>query len=155
MIYAIVAIDDKRGMAHDNGIPWDLPSDRKFFHDQVSDKTILMGYGTYVEFTKPMTSKTSYVATSHEVTKPGFTAVTDPHEFLNNAKEDIWVIGGAGLLRAVWDEVEILYATRVKGDFKCTKFLPEFEDDFTLTDRQPTQTENRIDFTIEIWARKE
>ncbi len=154
MIYAIVAIDDKRGMADDNGIPWDLPADKKFFHDQVSDKTILMGYGTYVEFTKPMTNKISYVATSHKVTKPGFTAIADPHTFLKNAKEDIWVIGGAGLLATVWDEIETIYATRVKGDFKCTKFLPEFEGDFTRIDKQPTKKEDRIDFTFEIWQRK-
>lgn len=31
MITAIVAHDEKYGIATDNGIPWDIPQDRRYF----------------------------------------------------------------------------------------------------------------------------
>jgi len=154
MVFAVVAIDEKRGLADDNGIPWDLPTDKKYFRDLVKDKDILMGYGTYVEFTKPMTTGKSFVATSKAITKSGFIIVDDPTQLLQNAKSDIWVIGGAGLFDAIWQLVDILYVTQIKGDFGCTKFMPEYTDDFVRIKKEIPLIENGATFWYEVWERK-
>ena len=154
MVFAVVAIDEKRGLADDNGIPWDLPTDKKYFRDLVKDKDILMGYGTYVEFTKPMTTGKSFVATSKAITKSGFIIVDDPTQLLQNAKSDIWVIGGAGLFDAIWQLVDILYVTQIKGDFGCTKFMPVYTDDFVRIKKEIPLIENGATFWYEVWERK-
>jgi dihydrofolate reductase len=154
MIYAVVAIDDNRGIADNKGIPWDLPTDRKYFRDKVRDKNILMGYGTYREISPFSHTKSNLVATSRSFPETGFISVKNAHKYLQKSQEDIWVIGGAGLFANVWNKIEILYLTKVEGDFNCTKFLPEYEHDFDLTEQYPPIKENSITFHYEVWTRK-
>lgn len=151
MIYAIVAVDDKNGLAIENGLPWDLPTDRHYFRDKVKNQTILMGSGTYKELKDPLSAKKNLVATSQAVRKAGFIAINHPTEYLDNVQEDVWVIGGAGLFKSVWDKIDILYLTKIQGDFKCTKFLPEYADSFTLQYRSGLLKENGIKFRFEVW----
>lgn len=145
-------------MANDKGIPWNLPTDRKYFGDKTATGTILMGYGTYLEFETPFHGHTNYVATSaHTQLKPGFEPVADVQKFLQDAKksqEDVWNIGGAGLLATTLDYVDELYLTQLEGDFHCTKFLPEFKNTFTLVSESEPHTENGITYRFQIWRHK-
>ena len=154
MVYAIVAVDDKRGLANDKGIPWDLSIDRKYFRNKVKNKNILMGYGTYLEIKTLFSTRLNLVATSKKVTKPGFKAVNDAVHFLKKAQQDIWVIGGANLFESVWNEIDIIYLTKVTGDFNCTKFLPKYIGSFELEFKGKMLKENGISFHFEIWSRK-
>ena len=155
MIYAIVAIDEKRGMADDNDIPWMLPTDKKYFREQTSGGTMLMGYGTYVKFKDPLPTRRNLVASNKEVgLRPGFELVNDARQFLNDAKDDIWVIGGPALLDTTLDLIDKIYITQLKGDFNCTKFMPEYEHSFELAEAGEWQQENSITFRFEVWKRK-
>ncbi len=155
MIKAIVAIDNRRGMANDKGIPWHLPSDLKYYRNQTLNGAILMGYGTYKEFAKPFHDRLNYVANPEKVDlKPGFKCVTDARQFLKDFKDDIWVIGGAGLIHEIMDLIEELYITQLQADFKCTKFLPEFKDKFELASESDPITENDVTYTFQVWKRK-
>ncbi|MBI1857353.1 dihydrofolate reductase [Candidatus Saccharibacteria bacterium] len=86
MIRFIAAIDDKRGIANDHGIPWQgkIPSDVRYYRDKLRTATILMGYGLYQELTKPYPGVSNYVATyeQNEVLKSGFEPVYDARRFL-------------------------------------------------------------------------
>ena len=61
MIRAIAAIDNKNGLASETGIPWDLPTDRAFARKMTEGSNLLMGYGTYIEFSKPDKIYPSYL----------------------------------------------------------------------------------------------
>jgi len=156
MIRFIAVIDSKYGMANDHGIPWQglIPTDTKFFREKTRHNNVLMGFVTYKEFDKPLSDRENYVAVpSREKIRHGFKQTHDPREFLKRAKEDVWVIGGAGLFASVLDLADELYITRVEGDFKCTKFFPKFEQDFTLAEQSKPSTENDIIFHFEIWKK--
>ncbi|MGH7238983.1 MAG: dihydrofolate reductase [Candidatus Saccharimonadales bacterium] len=154
MIRAIVAIDEKRGMADEQAIPWHLPSDQKYFVDKTATGIILMGYGTYLEFKKPFHGRTNYVATTRtDQLREGFIPVANSRQFLVEAKEDVWNIGGAGLLSSTLDLNDELYITQLVGDFHCTKFLPEYRDKFTLASSTPPAMENGITYSFQIWKR--
>lgn len=154
MIRAIVAIDSKRGMANDKGIPWSLPSDIKFYRDKTSTGAILMGYGTYVEFKHPFHNHLNYVATTKATKlREGFEPVADARNFLESFKKDIWVIGGAGLLVQTLDLMDELYITQLEGDFNCTKFFPEYEQDFEKVSESEPITDNGITFRFTVWQR--
>lgn len=157
MIRAIVAIDEKRGMANDKGIPWrdKVPKEIAYFREQTSSGDILMGYGTYAEFKKPFHDHINYVATNNdEALREGFKPVKDAREFLTNFKGDIWNIGGAGLLAHTLDLHDELYITQLKGDFGCTKFLPEYKDKFELASASDWVTENGVTYRFEVWKKK-
>ena len=63
MIRLIAAIDDRRGIATDLGIPWKLPGDTAYFHDKTANGVILMGRATYEEFAAPLHDRENFVLT--------------------------------------------------------------------------------------------
>jgi len=158
MVRAIVAIDTKRGLADDHGIPWQgkLPTDVHYYHDKIQTATILMGYGLYKELSKPYPGGINYVAIADkkEALSTGFEAVLDARKFLDNAKGDVWNVGGAGLFASTFDQIDELYITQLDQDFHCTKFFPEYKNDFEMLSETTPQTENGITFTFQVWKRK-
>lgn len=157
MMRFVAAIDNKKGVADDSGIPWDLPTDRKFFVDQTADGLILMGYDTYLEFKGPMHGDINYVATRrHKDLRPGFIAVHDVDSFIKEHENEIINnIGGAGLFNSTVTLADELIITQVHADFKCTKFFPPYEEDFMLVSKAEPITENGVSFHYETWKRKQ
>ena len=157
MMRFIAAIDSQRGLATDEGIPWTLPADQRFFVEQTNDGIILMGFGTYVEFDSPMHGRTNFVATLRtEDLRPGFVAVHSVPEFVAAHHDDVVQnIGGAGLFGSTLPLADELVLTRIRADFGCTKFFPAFEDAFTLATESEPVTENDVTYTFQTWLRTE
>lgn len=152
MIHAIVAMDNLRGVADHQGIPWKLPADTIYYKNIVKDKVVAMGRGTYLTHAKPFSDKPNYVL-SLEPVRDGFTRIESLEPILK-ADEDVWVIGGAHVFDQLIDYIDKLYITRVDGYFSsCTKFFPEYKDKFTCLDPGEKQHENSLDFYWEIWKR--
>lgn len=153
-----MAIDEKRGLADDHGIPWQgrIPTDVNYYRDKIaSSGVILMGYGLYKELSKPYRGGQNYVATSDPTAKlkDGFEVVTDARKFLQEAKEDVWNTGGAALFASTLDLCDELYITQLHGDFKCTKFFPEFQDKFRKISESDSIAEGGISFTFQVWKK--
>lgn len=154
MIRFIAAIDSKQGVANEHGLPWQgkLPTDVAYFRSKTTGSNVLMGHGTYVEFSKPLSNRHNFVATRKtEPLRPGFGAVPDAREFLAKFNEDIWVIGGPTLFQQTLDLADELYITQLNKDFNCTKFFPEFKSKFHKASESPPQTENDITFSFQVW----
>lgn len=155
MIKAIVAHDDKLGIADEKGIPWHVPSDRRYIREKTEGGSLLMGYETYLEFTQPLSSRQNYVLTDGlEPLRDGFEPVKDLDHFMKNPPADLWVFGGAGLFDRTLKYVDELYVTTIEGDHGCTKFFPEYRQDFEMVRQSPVQLENGIQFRFQIWRRK-
>jgi dihydrofolate reductase len=158
MVYFIVVIDSKRGMANEQGIPWKgkTPKEVAYFRANTIHHNIMMGYGTYIEFTKPLSDRRNLVASTQAVSLlPGFELVLDAREFLMSSQEDVWVIGGAELFTSTLDLADELYITQLEGNFNCTKFFPEFEQNFVRISQSEIQEENGIRYRFQIWKRKD
>ena len=157
MIRFIAAIDDKRGIANDKGIPWlgKLPTDVKQYREHIHGYPVIMGLGHYNELQQPYPDSDNYVAVLGDAPlRAGFTLVSDAHDFLSKFAGDIWNIGGALLYDSTLDLADELYLTRLKGDFGCTKFFPAFEETFKRVEATPIQEENGITFHFERWVKK-
>lgn len=157
MIRFIAALDSKMGIADDGGIPWQgkIPTDVAYFRSKTINSTVLMGAGWYKEQQLPLPERRNVVATSsQEPLRGGFELTNDARKFLQDAKEDIWVGGGAALFTSTLDLAEELYLTRLWGDYNCTKFFPDFEHTFERVQRSENHTENGITYCFEIWKKK-
>jgi len=155
MIRAIAAIDNKRGLANEEGIPWYLPHELRYFRSKTEQGAILMGYGTYLEFTKPFHDRENFVATPDgQILHDGFTRVTDARSWLKSRSDDVWVIGGAGLFTTTLDLATELYLTEIEADFNCTKFFPPYTDSFELVSRSEPMTEHKITYTFCVYRQK-
>jgi dihydrofolate reductase len=157
MIRFIAAIDSKRGIADEHGIPWQgkVPTDVRQFRDKTTGSAVMMGRGWYVEQKLPLPNRRNLVATTKpEILRDGFELVTDARKFLQETTDDIWVGGGAGLFASTLDLADELYITQLDQDFHCTKLFPEFKDKFTLSEESQPITENGITYTFQLWQRK-
>lgn len=151
----IAAIDSKRGLATDVGIPWNLPSDKAYFREKTDGGRVLMGYRTYLEFVEPLQNRTNYVVTDGtESLRNGFEPVQDLDSFLGQSTGDIWVIGGAYIYAASLKYADELYLTKITKDFSCTKFFPEYEQDFVRVDQGELKQENDIHFRFCVYKRR-
>ncbi len=156
-IYFIAAIDAKRGIADEHGIPWQgkIPGDVAHFRDSTIHKSIMMGAGWYKEQIKPLPERINYVATSsNDELRPGFVKVPDAREFLINSDQEIWVGGGAGLFASTLDLADELDLTILDAKFSCTKFFPEYEDKFVKFYESTPMTENGITYRFTKWKKK-
>lgn len=156
MIKFIAALDENQGLANDHGIPWQgrIPTDVGYFRQKTLGGNVMMGYGWYKEQAQPLADRRNLVATtSSEALRPGFERVRDAGAFLAEAKDDIWVGGGAGLFESTLDLADELYITQLEGDFNCTKFFPPYKKSFTLVSESEAHTENGITFRFQVWKR--
>jgi len=158
MIRLIAAIDQRNGIATDDGIPWQgrIPADTKYFRAQTADGTLVMGYGTYEELGQPFHNRENFVVSrSHRPElRPGFVAVADLLAFLRqHSHELVWVLGGAAVFAQSISVADELYITQLDADFHCTKFFPMFNDQFVLRSALAPDRENTISFRFEIWQR--
>jgi dihydrofolate reductase len=158
MLRLIAAIDDKRGVANEHGIPWQgkIPTDTNRFHELTSSGIIVMGYGTYLEYDKPLHDRENFVVShpdSGEL-RPGFVLVPDADNFFDqHVINVIWVIGGASLFGDALTRADELFLTQLDADFDCTKFFPKFADAFELESHDGPHSENGITFHFERWRR--
>lgn len=156
MIRAIAAIDDRLGLATDQGIPWTIPADVAHFRAAIASADVLMGCATYLELTKPLDAGGNYVATRRApALRDGFEAVPDVASFIAAHDRHLWIVGGAGLYASTLASTDELVLTRVEGDFNCTKFFPAFEDSFELvTDSAPPPVEGSPAIRFQTWRHR-
>ena len=155
MIRLIAAIDSRRGIATDSGIPWKLPGDTAYFHDKTATGVIVMGWTTYNEFAAPLHGRENFVLTSRsEPLRTGFRPVGSFDELVaDHPNQGIWVIGGAAVYAETVREADELLLTQVVGDFDCTKFFPPYRADFQLAAQGEDRQEGGITYRFETWQR--
>lgn len=155
MIRLIAAIDSRRGIATDSGIPWKLPGDTAYFREKTATGVILMGSATYQEFAAPLHGRENFVLSTHSgLLRTGFRAVGDLDQLVaEHPDEDIWVIGGATVYAETIDRAEELLLTQVVGDFHCTKFFPPYQPAFRLSAHGDNHQEDGTTYRFETWRR--
>ncbi|MGD0748298.1 MAG: dihydrofolate reductase [Acidimicrobiales bacterium] len=155
MIRLIAALDSRRGIATDSGIPWKLPGDTAYFRAKTATGLILMGRATYDEFAAPLHKRENFVLTTHPgPLRTGFRAIGSLDQLTaENPGEDVWVIGGATVYAHTITEAGELLLTQVDGDFDCTKFFPPYETEFGLTARSDDRQDGVTTYRFETWQR--
>ena len=153
----IAAIDSRRGIATDSGIPWKLPGDTAYFHRQTAQGLILMGFATYSEFAAPLQGRENFVLSDKPgALRTGFRAVASLDRLqAAHPQEDIWVIGGAAVYAETIGEATELLLTQVMGDFKCTKFFPPYRAAFRRTVEGDFNEEGGVTYRFETWRREQ
>ena len=156
MIRFIAAIDSKRGLADEHGIPWQgkIPTDVKHFRDSTIQGTVMMGMCWYKDQQFLLPDRRNIVATSSpEPLRPGFEKTTDARQFLKDFEGDIWVGGGAALFESTIDLADELHLTLLDVDFNCSKFFPEYEQKFAISSQSEPITENGVTYCFTVWKR--
>jgi dihydrofolate reductase len=155
VIRLIAAIDVRRGIATDSGIPWTLPGDSAYFREKTSSGLIVMGRATYDEFAAPLHDRENFVfSTTSRPLRDGFEAVASLDQLVAaHPGEEVWVIGGAAVYAETIAQAHELLLTQVTGDFDCTRFFPPYRDAFALQSRSEDHQEGGVTYQFEVWRR--
>ena len=132
-LIAIAAISANRAIGRDGKIPWYIPEDFAHFKSTTSGSPIIMGRRTFESIGRPLPGRENIV--------------------LSRSQKKAFICWGS----QIYDEffrkwlTDSVILSRVKLDIDgADAFFSDFEDDFDLVD-----TDERAEFVIEYWQRKE
>lgn len=158
MISLIVAHDEQRVIGYENGMPWHLPGDLKYFKEQTMGKPIIMGRKTFESIGKPLPGRRNIVITrNNSYSAEGVEIVASLDEALSlvgNVPE-IMIIGGEQIFRLALPIADRLYVTVIHYSFKGDTFFPEYEGEFVEVSAQaPVTAPEGYTFQYRIFERK-
>lgn len=133
MIAMIWAMDENWLMGDNNLLPWHYPEDLAFFKKITENKTVLMGRKTYESLKhyyrdKPFPYQKNYVLSRNPDLKlPDATVITDLEPFLNELKEDLYVIGGSIVYDLMMPYADRLYITYILKRYQGQTYFKPFD----------------------------
>lgn len=132
MIASIFAMSENRVIGKNNQLPWHLPADLKYFKATTLHHPILMGRKTYESIGKPLPQRTSIIITrQNNYTQPNTVVVDSIAAGIQAGKalhEDIFVIGGAEILKEALPLIDTMYLTLIHATFEGDVFYPEYNE---------------------------
>ncbi|MEQ9453464.1 MAG: dihydrofolate reductase [Phycisphaeraceae bacterium] len=134
----IYARSENHVIGRDGGLPWRLPEDFKHFKRTTLGHPIIMGRKTFEDHRSVLPGRTNIVLTRREdFSFPGVEVRRSLEEALapyRDTDEEVFVIGGAGLLAEAFPHADRVYETVVHAVVDGDVVLPAF--DFSGWDRQ-------------------
>ena len=134
MIKAIMATDDVGGISKNGTMPWPKNThDLKWFKQNTMNSIVVMGRLTWVDpfMPSPLKGRINVLATNKD--KKNYLGADEyisgdlaSNIFLLKKKyndKDIFIIGGAEILKQLFDLIEKFYLTRIYGNFDCDKSI--------------------------------
>ncbi|OGZ69186.1 MAG: dihydrofolate reductase [Candidatus Staskawiczbacteria bacterium RIFCSPHIGHO2_02_FULL_42_22] len=132
MIISIIsALGENRVIGKNNGLPWHLPADFKYFKEKTLGKTIVMGLNTFKSIgEKPLLGRKNIVLNNdlnYQVPEGCFLArsIDEVLEITKN-DEELMVCGGASVYKQFLPMAHRLYLTLIHQPFEGDTFFPEF-----------------------------
>jgi len=177
-VCAIAAVCENNGIGLKNALPWRLKKEMQYFttmttktENQGLRNAVIMGRRTWDSVPpkyKPFSKRLNAVVSRSALTDLSegvlqYPSVQDAVKALqqNPEVETIWIIGGKGAYEEALNKhlCDKLYITRVRKEFECDTFFPEFdESDYELmNDPQvpsDVQEEDGIQYEFKIYRRK-
>ncbi len=135
---AIFHTDKKWGIGKNNDLMFSLPQDMKFFRETTKGKTVVMGLNTLLSFPngKPLKNRTNIVLCPDDVNEDVIT-VHNLDELFEEVKkypeDEVFVIGGASVYRALIPYCTEVLVTKVDADGGAEVFVPNLDEDENFT----------------------
>ncbi len=158
IISFVVAVAENGVIGRGGDLPWRIRSDLRTFRRVTMGKPVVMGRKTFSSLKKPLDGRDNIVVTRD----PDFTAPEGVRVVLNipdamalaaacaadRGVDEIAVIGGADIFRAVLPDAGRMYYTRVLGAPAGDTFFPPFDkSDWQLVSSDPLPRSEGDDFT--------
>lgn len=159
MISLIVAHDPNRVIGFENKMPWYIPGDLAYFKKTTMDKAIVMGRNTFESIGRVLPGRKNIIVSRNPEYKiEGAEVVTDLVEAIEIASahhEEVMVIGGEQIFRAVLPKADRLYITFIQQSFEGDTYFPPYGDDWMLVETtEDMKTPDGITYAYLVYERK-
>jgi dihydrofolate reductase len=155
----IVAMASNRAIGRDNRMPWHLPADLRHFKQTTLGRPVIMGRKTFESILatlgKPLPGRVSVVVTRNPDYRPAGldeqqranllladspAAAIEAPKRAGIAADEVFVIGGAEIYRAMLPAADRLVVTEIRQDFAGDAFFPAIDPKlWRQTGRQPQE----------------
>ncbi len=157
---AIVAVDEKWGIGKNNDLLFSIPEDMKFFRTTTLNKVVVMGANTLKSFPNgnPLKNRTNIVL-STKLKRDDCIVVDSVEKLLEQIKkycaDDVYLIGGAMLYKALLPYCSEALVTKVKADGEAEVFFPNLDEmsEWKQTYQSEEKEENGIKFNFTTYKR--
>lgn len=156
MLSIIVALDSNNLIGAANKLPWHLPADLKHFKNTTIGKTVIMGRKTFDSMGKPLrerrniviTRNKNFVATGCEVVS----SLDEAIKLCQNEKE-VFLIGGAEIIKHALPLCNKLYLTRIYHEFEGDTFLNDLDlSKWRLVDEQDHEADDKNKWSFSFYT---
>lgn len=153
----IAAIGENRELGKDNALLWSIPEDMRRFKELTTGHSVIMGKNTYLSIGKPLPNRHNIVlCADKDFEAPGcvvvFTLEQALAEAKKNEKEEVFVMGGGQVYKAMLPHIDRLYLTLVEGRYEADTFFPPYPDFKTEVSRVESGDE-RYRYTFVVLER--
>lgn len=143
MITAVAEID--RAIGYQNKLLWHLPEDLAHFKKTTLGHPVIMGENTFYSLGRPLPGRKNIVLTLEKgKIFDGAFASYDLQDALDQAaeadQEEIFVIGGASIYKAMLPYTERLYITLVPGAYEADTYFPDYSEFTKVITEEELQT---------------
>lgn len=162
-ISIIVAASTNNVIGKENGLPWRLPTDMKFFKDKTQGHTVIMGRKSWDSIPakyRPLPNRINVVMSRDETLKLDCDLVSSNLEnvikyFTEQSSDDeLFIIGGGELYKQAFPMASKLYLTRVLAEVEGDTYLEGFNpEEWTLKSTSEVLTENGFQFVFEEYVK--
>lgn len=158
----IVNVSENWAIGKGNELLFHLSGDMKFFKEHTVGKTIVMGRKTLESLPKsnPLPNRTNIVLTKNDgFEKDGVEIYTDIDKLIQNLKDkdDVYVIGGESIYKALLPYCNKAYVTKVAATVDdADAFMPNLDlnPDWETESESETLSEKGYDFKFVTYKRK-
>lgn len=166
MISAIVAASENNVIGIQNGLPWSLPNDMKFFKNTTWGFPVIMGRKTFESMGggQGLKGRQNIVVTRQPDYKceEGVWVATSIEEALKLAdkmdSKEIFIAGGTEIFNQSMPILDRIYITRVHADIEGDATFPIFnqheEWELHSSDSRLPDEKHAYGYTFETWDRR-
>jgi len=154
-------MDKNRVIGKANKLPWHLPADLAFFKRVTLGHPIIMGRKTFEAIGRVLPGRDNIILTKDSrYTVEGCRVIHSIEEILKideQNNDELFVIGGAEIFKAVFPFADRLYITLIEEEFEGDTYFPEYNnDEWQLISREKGQKDekNRYDYYFLTFNRK-
>ena len=131
----IVAVDKNWAIGKDNKLLVSIPQDMKFFRETTTGKVVVMGRKTLETFPggQPLKKRTNIVITrdkNYQVKDAIVVYSIDEvlEELKNYDEEEIYVIGGESIYRALLPYCKVAHVTKIDHAYEADTYFPNLDE---------------------------
>ena len=133
MISLLFAASRNNVIGYQNGMPWHLPQDLKFFKEKTTGNTIIMGRKTLESMNGPLPKRRNVVLTRNkDFALDGVEIIHDlsdvEHWNTAHPEEEYFIIGGGEIYEQALPVADRMYITRIDEEFPGDTFAPDFDE---------------------------
>lgn len=161
-VSAIVATAKNNVIGINNGIPWYLPADLKYFKRTTLNHHIIMGRKSYESIGRPLPKRTNVIVTRDPFYMASNCLITHSVEealqlALDNNEEEAFIIGGGEIYKLAMPFIERLYLTEVDLEVEGAVYFPEIDfSEWNLISEEAHEPDekNEMAYVFKVLERK-